>query len=160
MLHVCSVQSYTDVYLTPHVLRGHSLYVHLYFPRENYVRKLIQQYFVQLTKGCGHNACSNSNCANGNGHPMNPTDAAAKALALATSHTKGESKLCSTDMKSLPRDTRVAQTSKSSAYSSQVSGDSTHLQKLSDTFAVKAKRKKTVTVSITDELPTSDQITR
>ena len=124
------------------------------------MRKLIQQYFVQLTKGCGYDACSNSNCATGNGHPMNPTDAAAKALSLATSHTKGQSKLCSADTKSLLQDTRVTQISRSSAYSSQVSGDSTHFQKLSDTFAVKAKRKKTVTVSITDELPTSDQSTR
>ena len=44
---------------------------------------LIQQYFVQLTRGCGQDVCSNPDCATGSGKPLDPNAAAAKAVRLA-----------------------------------------------------------------------------
>ena len=60
------------------------------FCRED-ATKLIKQYFLQLTQGCGSTQCNNADCANGRGCPMDPTEAATAALALAA---KGNSNLC------------------------------------------------------------------
>ena len=63
-----------------------------YFSRDAYrdaVESLIQRYFLQLTKGCGHKDCSNPNCATGSGKPVDPNKAAAVAIALAQRKKKG-----------------------------------------------------------------------
>lgn len=56
------------------------------------VGSLIQQYFLQLTKGCGQEGCSNSDCATGSGKPLDPNQAAARAVSLAEHKRKG--RLC------------------------------------------------------------------
>ena len=53
------------------------------------IESLIQQYFLQLTRGCGHKGCSNPNCATGSGKPVDPNKAAATAIALARQKKKG-----------------------------------------------------------------------
>ena len=55
------------------------------------VQKLITLYFEQLTRGCGHENCTNYDCANGKSKRMEPSQAAAIALLLVA---KGTSKLC------------------------------------------------------------------
>lgn len=112
------------------------------------VRKLIQEYFIQLTQGCGHHTCSNVNCATGRGHPMNPTEAATSALSLATNHAKGQSKLCSED----PSLKNVS----SATTSNPVHRQSSLVKFLAHISALKRNR---VTLSVTDKFP-SDQITR
>ena len=56
------------------------------------VGSLIQQYFLQLTRGCGQEGCSNSDCATGSGKPLDPNQAAARAMSLAEHKRKG--RLC------------------------------------------------------------------
>lgn len=128
------------------------------FCREN-VRKLIQQYFIQLTQGCGSEACSNTDCATGSGRPMNPTNAATRAVALSTGHSKGQSTLCSNPSAKFNGSPSADVTSNSKCGSSE-SVKCAFLQKLAHISSVKAKRKKTVTVSVSDKLPSSNQITR
>ena len=143
------------------------LYLFLFLTREN-VRKLIQQYFLQLTQGCGHDACSNSACATGSGQPMSPTDAATRALALSTSHSKGQSKLCAARGETDPEssavdssnDTETVASSQCTSPTSQPVGGTAFLQKLNHISAVKARHKKTVAMSISAQLPSSDQTTR
>ncbi|XP_030748877.1 ubiquitin-protein ligase E3A isoform X2 [Sitophilus oryzae] len=54
-------------------------------------RKLIEQYFYQLTEGCGNQNCKNINCASsGELKPMTPNEAAGHALKLFSQ----EAKLC------------------------------------------------------------------
>ena len=64
--------------------------VYLFYREE--VQKLVRLYFEQLTQGCGAEECTNSDCANGKSKPMEPSEAAAVAVILAT---KGTSRLCS-----------------------------------------------------------------
>lgn len=127
--------------------------------REN-VRKLIQQYFVQLTQGCGDESCSNTDCASGSGHLMNPTDAATKALALATSYSKGQAKLCVKEAYSSGSVDDAMTSSSTCAPQELHVAESAFLQKLTHISAVKAKHKKMVTLSLSEQLPSSDQVTR
>lgn len=120
---------------------------------------MIQQYFIQLTQGCGSEACSNTDCATGSGRPMNPTNAATRAVALSTGHSKGQSTLCSNPSAKFNGSTSADVTSNSKCGSSE-SVKCAFLQKLAHISSVKAKRKKTVTVSVSDKLPSSNQITR
>ena len=53
------------------------------------IESLIQQYFVQLTEGCGHKGCSNPNCATGSGKSLDTNKAAATAIKLAQQKKKG-----------------------------------------------------------------------
>ena len=122
------------------------MYINFSFPSREGVRKLIQEYFIQLTQGCGHHTCSNVNCATGRGEPMNPTEAASSALALATNHAKGQSKLCSEDS-SLDNSTKN---------SNPVHREPSLVKSLAHVSAVKRNR---VMVSVTENYP-SDQITR
>lgn len=56
-----------------------------------HAKQLIEQYFYQLTSGCGEANCSNEHCAsNGNTEPLAPNQAAARALYLY----KIDAKLC------------------------------------------------------------------
>lgn len=132
--------------------------------REN-ARKLIQLYFVQLTEGCGQEACTNADCATGSGHSMNPNDAATKALALASTHSKGQNKLCATEDEPKPTpaaDTQHTNVTSTSADSSATvpSGGTAFLQKLTHISTVKARHQKKITVSVSTPQPSSDQITK
>ena len=63
-----------------------------YTPCREGAERLIKLYFKQLTQGCGRKDCTNCHCAaNRNIETIEPTEAAAVALLLAT---KGTSKLC------------------------------------------------------------------
>lgn len=54
-------------------------------------KKLIEQYFYQLSNGCGNPSCSNSNCASsGQVASLTPNQAAARAIQLYTQ----EAELC------------------------------------------------------------------
>lgn len=56
-----------------------------------HAKQLIEQYFYQLTSGCGEAACSNEHCAsNENTERLAPNQAAARALYLY----KIDAKLC------------------------------------------------------------------
>ena len=151
-LHCCSHVFFNTVFIS-------------FLTREN-VRKLIQQYFLQLTQGCGRDACSNSACATGSGQPMSPTDAATRALALSTSHSKGQSKLCAAGGETDPKSSAVDSSNDTETVASCTSptsqpvGGTAFLQKLNHISAVKARHKKTVAVSISAQLPSSDQTTR
>ena len=132
--------------------------------REN-ARKLIQLYFVQLTKGCGQEACTNTECATGSGHSMNPDDAATKALALASSHSKGQNKLCAAEDKLKPTSATDIQHADATNMSASISatvppGGTAFLQKLTHISAMKARHQKKVTVSVSAPQPSSDQITK
>ena len=87
---------------------------------------------------------------------MNPTNAATRAVALSTGHSKGQSTLCSNPSNG---STSADVIPKSKCGSSE-SVKCAFLQKLAHISSVKAKRKKTVTVSVSDKLPSSDQITK
>ena len=116
------------------------------FRRED-VRKLIEQYFTQLTEGCGNKACTNKDCATGSGHLMSPTDAATSALAFATSHSKGTSKLCSQYDKHESPPSSDPPTNITSHF----------LQKLTH---INSKQNEKFSVSVTNVYPSSSQVTR
>ncbi|KAJ3013296.1 hypothetical protein HKX48_005842 [Thoreauomyces humboldtii] len=47
-----------------------------------YAQKLVQVYHKQMTEGCGVDVCRNQYCATPTQQPLNPTDAAVKAIDL------------------------------------------------------------------------------
>ena len=118
------------------------------------MRKLIHQYFTQLTQGCGNEACINKDCATGSGHRMNPTDAATSALAFATNHSKDKSKLCS-KAGSISREIHTSLT-EGTGLSAGVHRLSQFLATLTDYHAKKTK----ISVSVKDKYPPSGQLTR
>jgi len=65
-------------------------------------KKLIEQYYHQLTLGCGKNNCDNLNCASSGSFatPLTPNEAAAKALECLKDHAK----LCN---RTLPEDDQM-----------------------------------------------------
>ena len=118
-------------------------------------QRLIQQYFDQLTKGCGQDACTNANCATGSKTTIDANDAATKALALALNHSQGKNKLCSA--KSLQKKSIPPEANTVASYSA--SCETAFLQKLTTFSSVKAKHQK-ITVSVSAPHLSSDQLTK
>ena len=122
------------------------IYISIVSPFRETVGNLIQRFFNQLSQGCGDKACTNKYCATGSGHPMEPTDAATKALLFATSHSKCEAKLCP-DSSTMKKNTVTNLPA--------IDGVSTFLEKLTCYYSPKK-----ISLSILDKRPPAGQLTR
>ena len=123
-------------------------------------QRLIQQYFDQLTKGCGEDTCTNANCATGSKKTMDANDAATKALALTLNHSQGNNKLCSAkslQKKSLQKKPIPSEANTVANFST--SCETAFLQKLTKFSSMNAKHQK-ITLSVSAPHPSSDQLTK